>query len=538
MNGRLLAIEVQRFKSYRDKARLELDPLTVVVGRNNSGKSTLIQALLLLRQTLRSPRSEVPILFSGEVQATGLRELTSGWPASPDDGQVQKGPIIAVEWVSDVDIPASTETWVRSGAGVVAERSGVLWLARPSAAGRRTLRTRLWLRTEEVDGQARIAKVVIRLLEDPSRARAVFTRRSDGAYLFSWCGTEDARVSVEMDHFVPYLDLASTRLGRNDYTRAHVNAFQSCFAGPLEALKQVLRDTQYLGSARQPPPMMYPPVTTAPESVGSSGELAAEMLWARRGDAVHYPSMLTEADLQTGALPEVRRASLVDAVNEILDGIGIEGPVTLDKVQELGFRLLVGQASLQHVGRGLTYLLPIVEVGLLADPLRFASLDASGDLAGYLTACPSIGHVALEEPEAHVHPKAQSLLAHWFVGQAIAGRQLLVETHSDHVVRRLRGMAARAASGSPLERWLLDNVSVVEVTQDDGFSTLASSRLTADGSIGQHWPADFMDEAADEDAAIYYASLDKRDQGVANERRARVVHDKGPEPEPRRPSKA
>jgi predicted ATPase len=51
------------------------------------------------------------------------------------------------------------------------------------------------------------------------------------------------------------------------------------------------------------------------------------------------------------------------------------------------------------------------------------------------------------------HPKVQTRLAHWFVALAMARRQFLVETHSDHLVRRLRGLAARAklatsASGS------------------------------------------------------------------------------------------
>lgn len=529
MKGRLLAIEVQNFKCYRERARLDLDPLTVIIGRNNSGKSTLIQALLLLRQTLRNPRAEVPLLFSGDVQATGLRELTWGWPPRPEGGREVKGPNISVEWRCDVDIPASTESWVNAQRGVVAERAGVPWLARPSVAGVKTLDCQLELESRESEGQTIIKRVHLRLLRDPSRARAVFTRRGDGSFGFRWGVHSGSRVVVEMDHFLPYLDLPRTRLGRNDYTRAYVNAFQSCFAGPLQSLKRILRETQYLSSTRQAPPMMYPPVTTAPESVGAGGEQAAEMLWARKGDAVHYPASLDADRVAEGALPEIRRAPLVQAVNEVLRSIDIDGEVSVEKVQELGFRLLIGQASLQHVGRGLTYLLPLVEVGLLADPLRFTEGDPPASLQAYLDALDSIGHVVLEEPEAHVHPKAQSLLAHWFVSQAMAGRQLVVETHSDHIVRRLRGLAARARSDSPLERWLLDNVGIVEVSQEASRSTLDRSQLTTDGSMVQHWPADFMDEAAEEDSAIYYAALDKQETRTTQ---ARVVHDEGPEPDP------
>jgi len=61
-----------------------------------------------------------------------------------------------------------------------------------------------------------------------------------------------------------------------------------------------------------------------------------------------------------------------------------------------------------------------------------------------------------------------------------------------------------------LETWLLENVAVLSVEQDaDGRSSVTSSRLTADGGVGEVWPADFMDEATDEESAIYYARLDK-----------------------------
>ena len=50
--ARLLSLTLTNFKSYRDTHRVDLAPLTVILGRNNGGKSTLIQALLLLKQTL------------------------------------------------------------------------------------------------------------------------------------------------------------------------------------------------------------------------------------------------------------------------------------------------------------------------------------------------------------------------------------------------------------------------------------------------------------------------------------------------------
>jgi len=77
-HARLLSVEVERFKSCEQATRLDLKPLTVLVGRNNSGKSTMVQALLLLKQTLENPRTEVPLSLVGTVEALSLRELTYG----------------------------------------------------------------------------------------------------------------------------------------------------------------------------------------------------------------------------------------------------------------------------------------------------------------------------------------------------------------------------------------------------------------------------------------------------------------------------
>src|SRR5690606_4559885 len=147
-------------------------------------------------------------------------------------------------------------------------------------------------------------------------------------------------------------------------------------------------------------------------------------------------------------------------------GLGVDTKLRVEDIQNIGFRLLFGDASLTHVGRGLTYLLPIIELGLFADPQRFEGEVGEQSLQAYRDACPGYAHLALEEPESHLHPKVQTRLAHWMVALAMVDRRIIVETHSDHFVRRLRGLMARAAAGSELEQWLRENVSIIEVEQD------------------------------------------------------------------------
>jgi hypothetical protein len=113
-NAKLLAITVERFKSFAQSTRIELAPLTIILGRHNSGKSTLIQSLLLLKQTLRDVNPEVMLRLDGTVDAFNLRELTFGWPAADDpkpgleEGHERtEGPTITVEWECDVDIKSA-----------------------------------------------------------------------------------------------------------------------------------------------------------------------------------------------------------------------------------------------------------------------------------------------------------------------------------------------------------------------------------------------------------------------------------------------
>ena len=503
-NARLLSLTIERFKSYKEATTIDLAPLTVILGRNNSGKSSIIQALLLLKQTLAHPRTEVPLHLEGYVDALNLRELTHGRPPA---GPRVAGPRIGVRWSSQRVHKAKTVT--------VLDRTMELLLDYVEESGQIVL--------EEVKLTANAPN---RPKEFP---RSVAVRRqSDGSYqLF---GSEDGAFQpwdaprVVFDHFLPYL------VNPED-PRSTPYYFYSNFREPLEDLKILLSGFTYLGAARAAPQGLYRFATVAPHDLGASGEYAAQLLQARKADAVHYPMPLRVEGYDVQAPSEVRARPLGAAINDVFGALGVGASLEIDE-RDVGFRLLFEQSSLQHVGRGISYLLPVVELGLLADPLRFKPDLGDAPLKDYEDACPHHAHCALEEPEAHLHPRVQTRLAHWLVALAMARRQLLIETHSDHLVRRLRGLVARAKPCSALETWLLDNVRVLHVEQQsDGRSFVKSEQLTPQGSL-EEWPADFMDEATDEERAIYDASLDKPAAPPCSPPEAfEVEHDVGEEPD-------
>lgn len=526
-HARLLSVEVQRFKSYREATRLDLKPLTVLVGRNNSGKSTIVQALLLLKQTLESPRADVPLHLVGVVEALSVRELTHGWPETIGP---YEGPVFKLTMESRLDLGRALRSTQNTSEKVLVERGGIIGLRQRKTQDSALVRTTLTLRFREDGRRAALASAMLvsegEIYRDPLD---VFI--SNEPELVFVGDEPTANVHVEWDHFIPHLTL-TRRLGPRDNDRVRHNLWQFRFEQPLEDLRELLRGFGFLGSTRATPPTLYRvSASEPPDNVGASGEYAAEVLHARRSDVVHYLPPLA-LDGNTPRVPEeVRAKPLVDAVNDVFHALGIDDAVSIDDIKDVGFRLLFGRATLQHVGRGFTYLLPLVEYGLLLDPLRFSGEARDVPLPQFSRELTRYALAAFEEPEAHIHPKLQARLAHWFVALAMSGRNLIVETHSDHFVRRLRGLVARAPVGSDLERWLRENVSVVEVTRgSDGASTLRATALDERGGFEQ-WPADFMDAATDEEREIYDAALDKPPPVLAHEITAGAQHDDGIEPE-------
>lgn len=67
----ITSLRVQNFKCFEDSGTLKLAPLTVIFGRNNAGKSTLLQSLLLLRQTLESPEYDSRLNLRGPLFSAG-----------------------------------------------------------------------------------------------------------------------------------------------------------------------------------------------------------------------------------------------------------------------------------------------------------------------------------------------------------------------------------------------------------------------------------------------------------------------------------
>ena len=511
MPARLTQIRLRNFKSIGpEEQTVDLKPLTVLIGRNNSGKSTIIQSLLLLKQTLEDPRPEVQLALQGNyLRATSLRELTHGWP----EDMTEKGPEITLRWDSTQNrrtrfLARHLETLTQHNTAVGTLMNGIPRRVRaPHFLQHGIFTSELSLSFRELGSAVLAREVGLRSLwPDPETSQVPMrvTCSDDGARDLQWSG--DGALPVSDDHFIPRRRL----LGEDDGLDI---AFALLYHDQLGGLKSLLTGAGYVSSSREEVPPYYArPTSTPTRNVLPNGGNAPELLYGRQNDIVHRAAMdHAGGSNQPFTLSEtILSLPLKDAVNDVLRYLGIESSVSFADVQELGlFRMLFGHAPLNHVGRGIGHILPVIIAGLLSDPLLGQKLPPGGTLSDYLEACPYSPILALEELESHLHPRAQTRLAEVLVALARSGRQLIVETHSDHLVRRLRGLVARAEPGSATEKWLLENINIVAVEQTPtGVTYLHQAQLTREGSIEQ-WPADFMDESSEEERAIYFAAMEK-----------------------------
>ncbi|MGO4420267.1 DUF3696 domain-containing protein [Streptomyces sp. MCAF7] len=94
--------------------------------------------------------------------------------------------------------------------------------------------------------------------------------------------------------------------------------------------------------------------------------------------------------------------------------------------------------------------------------------------------------VLLENPEAHLHPQGQTQMATLAAAAAAQGAQVIIETHSDHVINGVR-LAVKQGRITPRQ-------AVFHYFRGDGTGVeVVSPRIDSDGMLDQ-WPTGFFDE--------------------------------------------
>ena len=242
-------------------------------------------------------------------------------------------------------------------------------------------------------------------------------------------------------------------------------------ATPVASLARRLRDLTYITAERVGPQEAY--ALEDPHDfnvVGPRGEHAVSVLHWGRDEPVSAGLALPDAPASRFRQVEQRMRTLFPGCTLDLQQAPRTNAVTLGlrTSDDTGFHLPA------HTGFGLTQCLPIVIAGLSA---------SEGDI------------LLIENPEIHLHPAGQALMGQFMADVARAGMQILVETHSDHVLNGIR----RAVKA---DRLAAEQVVIHFFRpRSDDQPQVVSPAMDDSGNIDS-WPEGFFDQF-DKDAGHF-----------------------------------
>lgn len=377
-------LQLKHFKAWREPVEVKLAPVTLLLGTNSSGKSSLLQSLLLLKQTVSSPDRTVHLNLGGDE----TNDIFSF--GSFDDVLSAKASPRQFEIGFQFEQPAHRGESDASARGPRSRRSGSPFEGEFLASyGSNSAR----------------APVVQRLRLSGAGSSFRLVRRERGAY--SVFVDEESQPRERSRSCAPERSIALS---------AEAVAALGTEGGRAQdlslAVRRELEGIAYLGPLRRPPQRDYVWNKTRPGTLEPDGNKVVDLLFAsalskgRRGDK---PRVIDEV---SGWL---ERMSLADKLEVQQVGRSLRYEIVIRKGDTL--------SNLRDVGIGVSQVLPVLALAFFVPPG---------------------GTILLEEPETHLHPLAQAILAELFVEiSRQRGVQFLVETHSEHLFRRLQTLVAR-----------------------------------------------------------------------------------------------
>lgn len=421
----LTNIEVGGFKSAINPVRIKLKDLTVLAGQNSSGKSTIIQPLLLLKQTMEKPFDPGALAIDGPlVQFTSADQFFSHF----QNGQVSEFFLKMTSKESYLNLIYKKA----NERGVILDRMELL----------RNRKQYTWREGQEIP---------LSDMDFPEEILETFRRMGD-------------RLVVTRNRAM----LIASLMQQNRKRKVSLDLTTSPAYPFIDAVTKMI----HLPGLRGNPERNYHISAIGSEYPGNFSEYIASII--HRWQAMR--------DERLGHLAKNLR------------NLGLTWKVTTRPIDDTRVEILVGRLpsairggardiiSIADVGFGVSQTLPVLVALLAASP---------GQL------------VFIEQPEIHLHPKAQVGLGELLLGAMHRGIRVIVETHSSLLVLSLQKLIAEGKLDPA-------RVSMNWFTRDEtsGATRVIEAVVGPDGSYGE-WPSDFGSVELELQAS-YLDSVDRR----------------------------
>lgn len=280
---------------------------------------------------------------------------------------------------------------------------------------------------------------------------------------------DSVRVSIEMDG-----ELSTWGYSEGYITDSHQEDVLPLLSGTSHNLHSIKNKFQYISAERWGPRDNVPVLHRHRDGwLGKNGEHVIDYLFSLTNakTAGDYKNLLSDDPrIHHNAHSSTILASIEAWLGEISPGVSFD--VNVYKEANIGWSLFGYEGDSKkyrssNVGFGISYSLGIISAILGAKP---------GDI------------LVLENPEAHIHPRGQSQLGHLLALATNAGIQLLVETHSEHIINGAR-VAIKKHNVSH------DNILIYFFNKDVSNSSPEVTKITPDKRATLSvWPKGFFDQ--------------------------------------------
>ena len=443
--------------------------LTVLIGPNHAGKTSFLLPLLALKQTLDSPDPRVALKLTGDYADLGsYRDLVY---MGTKNLEVAFGLRFAYHGQASDDVKKVGD-----------EHPGILTVSyKQGAQGQASIDTyalddcygRTFIRRSRLkDGQHfGLAGAPVSGAHRPSEAHNPGDRaarkavESEQPVHFLFTGESAGRAGLGVDRQLHENhgdeDSSLPEHGPSDPVRYYMRAT----AFTSTQIHGLLQHLQFIGPIRSKPQRIYQLSDELPLDVGVQGELAPELLY-RASEEIQQEIQRTLKRFGLSVAPDFQVYDRDDRAFSLLlrDHHG-------------------HSVNFADAGFGYSQLLPLL--------IQLAAVQPDE-------------HLLIEQPEIHLNPALQGTFADIAMEQVAEGANVTVETHSDHVLLRIRRRIAEGTFDPAL-------LNLYYFEPEAGESIIRKVDVDARGRISEdQWPAGFFADDVEDSVALARASL--RDQ--------------------------
>ena len=424
----LTAISVQGFKSLAEESRIEVRPLTILAGANSSGKSSMMQPLLLMKQTLEASYDPGPLLLDGpNAKFTSVDQFISHFQKNAND-QAFSVEIEHAEYPTLKVVFSLTKERVLEITEMKMKRDERALYLRPNLSSKKIKKAFSTLNKNRIKWPKGLEFGVVR----------------DRCFLKIIRDTTSSLRGIT----------SSLRDPGNFFRLFSFDLFMRGMFHATDIYDLLIRNAIHVPGLRGNPERVYKTTATGPDFPGTFENYVASVV----------------------ARWETKNDDRLDQLEEMLATLGLTWKIATKAVDYTQIELLVGRlpqpksadglVNIADVGFGVSQVLPVLVALLIAEPGRL---------------------VYLEQPELHLHPRAQYALAKILAESAKRGVKLVVETHSALLLLKVQTLVAEGNLDPELVKlhWFSRN-------DENGMTSIQSADLDENGAFGD-WAEDFGD---------------------------------------------